>query len=133
MVSGVESNLANDVLISPFIGFSSSSYIAGIDVSISDFVGNSMPIAALDNCGDSIILHVATNADDMICLRRDTEYEESCVVVDWRDDTLVSLRRGIIDNADTTSYSADMKNTTSTGRVLHMISMSILSYIDSSR
>ena len=65
-------------------------------------------IAALDGCGDRI-LQVATNADDMIYLRRDTD-KESCVVdakvddgVSRRDDTLVSLRRGIIDNADTTS------------------------------
>jgi len=80
--------------------------VVGIDVSISTFVGNSIPvlgslIAALDCWGDRI-LQVATNADDMIYLRRDTD-KESCVV-DWRDiGDRVSLRRGIIDNADTTS------------------------------
>lgn len=81
--------------------------MVGIEVSISTFVGNSMPvlgslIAALDNCGDRI-LHVATKVDDMIYLRRDTDKESCDCVDDRRDDTLVSLRRGIIDNADTTS------------------------------
>ena len=62
-------------------------------------------IAALENCGDRI-LHVATNADDMICLRLDTDKDkESCPCVDDLRviDDRVSLRRGMIDNADTTA------------------------------